>query len=97
MRDCLITAAPDLLQAAVSAHIPPTRFTPCRLLGAGVDFGQQTDWGRWRPELALDPQGERPWLFVAQQKRLSNREMGIYEDHVAAAGEVDEETPLDFS
>ncbi|KAI7840719.1 hypothetical protein COHA_005535 [Chlorella ohadii] len=67
------------------------------LLGAGVDFGQQTDWGRWRPELALDPEGERPWLFVAQQKRLSNREMGIYEDHVAAAGEVDEDTPLDFS
>ncbi|PRW58609.1 S-adenosyl-L-methionine-dependent methyltransferases superfamily [Chlorella sorokiniana] len=67
------------------------------LLGAGVDFGQQTDWGRWRGDLALDPQGERPWLFVAQQKRLSNREMGIYEDHVAAAEEVDEDTPLDFS
>lgn len=69
----------------------------CRLLGAGVDFGQQTDWGRWQPELALDPEGERPWLFVAQQKRLSNREMGIYEDHVSAAEEVDEDTPLDFS
>lgn len=34
---------------------------------------------------------------MAQQKRLSNREMGIYEDHVAAVGEVDEDTPLDFS
>lgn len=89
----------------LDALLPPLQWRPiaaaaapcCRLLGAGVDFGAQTDWGRWRGELALDPEGERPWLFIAQQKRLSNREMGIYEEHVAAAGEVDEDTPLDFS
>lgn len=62
-----------------------------RLLGAGVDFGVQTDWGRWEEGLALDPGSVRPWLFVAQQKRLSLGEMGIYDDHVAAAEEVDED------
>lgn len=56
-----------------------------------MDFGPQTDWGRWRPGLALDPAAARPWLFVAQQKRLSCREMGLYADHVAAAEEVDED------
>lgn len=56
--------------------LPPP---PRSLLGAGVDFGEQTDWGRWEEGLALDPAGVRPWLFVAQQKRLSLREMGIYE------------------
>ncbi|PSC76936.1 S-adenosyl-L-methionine-dependent methyltransferase [Micractinium conductrix] len=61
------------------------------LLGAGVDFGPQTDWGRWEPGLALDSAGARPWLFVAQQKRLSLAEMGTYEDHVAAAEEVGED------
>ncbi|EFN59228.1 hypothetical protein CHLNCDRAFT_138202 [Chlorella variabilis] len=61
------------------------------LLGAGVDFGVQTDWGRWEEGLALDPGSVRPWLFVAQQKRLSLGEMGIYDDHVAAAEEVDED------
>lgn len=55
------------------------RPAPCSLLGAGVDFGEQTDWGRWDPGLALDAADVRPWLFVAQQKRLSLREMGIYE------------------
>ncbi|KAL4431269.1 hypothetical protein ABPG75_006525 [Micractinium tetrahymenae] len=67
------------------------------LLGAGVDFGEQTDWGRWAPELALDPAGFRPWLFVAQQKRLSLREMGIYEDHVAAAMDAGEDFEGNFS
>ncbi|KAI3433309.1 hypothetical protein D9Q98_003127 [Chlorella vulgaris] len=67
------------------------------LLGAGVDFGPQTDWGRWHAELALDPAGVRPWLFVAQQKRLSLREMDIYEQHVAAAAEDGEDFEGNFS
>lgn len=84
---------------------PPHRPTPQtpnpnsrgRLLGAGVDFGPQTDWGRWSAELAMDPAAPRPWLFVAQQKRLSNREMGVYEDHVSAAEQVDEDFFGNFS
>jgi hypothetical protein len=62
-----------------------------------VDFGEQTDWGRWEAGLALDAAAARPWLFVAQQKRLSLQEMGIYEDHVAAAQEVDEDFFGNFS
>lgn len=61
---------------------------PCSLLGAGVDFGEQTDWGRWEAGLALDPAGLRPWLFVAQQKRLSLREMGIYEAREGGVGQL---------
>ena len=79
-------------------HVQPALPPPlCRLLGAGVDFGPQTDWGRWDAALALDPAGLRPWLFVAQQKRLSLAEMGIYDDHVAAAEEVDEDFFGNFS
>lgn len=84
---------PVLQSLPARAHSPcllPTLF-PCRLLGAGVDFGPQTDWGCWESGLALDPEGCRPWLFVAQQKRLSLGEMETYEDHVAAAMEVDED------
>lgn len=39
----------------------------------------------------------RPWLFVAQQKRLSLREMNIYEQHVAAAAEDGEDFEGNFS
>lgn len=77
--------------------LPSTPSPTCSLLGAGVDFGEQTDWGRWAPELGLEPAGERPWLFVAQQKRLSNREMGLYEDHVAAAEDIGEDFFGNFS
>ena len=76
---------------------PVTPVIPCRLLGAGVEFGAQTDWGRWEAGMALDPAGLRPWLFVAQQKRLSLQEMGIYEDHVEAAEAVDEDFFGNFS
>lgn len=62
-----------------------------------MDFGEQTDWGRWEAGLALEAGAARPWLFVAQQKRLSLAEMGIYEDHVAAAEEVDEDFFGNFS
>ena len=62
-----------------------------------MDFGEQTDWGRWEARLALDPAGVRPWLFVAQQKRLSLQEMGILSDHVAAAEEADEDFFGNFS
>jgi hypothetical protein len=62
-----------------------------------VDYGQQTDWGRWQDSLALDPAAARPWLFVAQQKRLSLGEMELYDAHVAAASEVYEDFEGTFS
>lgn len=86
---CCCAVAPPLQLLSTGLPWP---VHPCRLLGAGVDFGAQTDWGRWRQGLALDPAGVRPWLFVAQQKRLSCREMEVYGDHVAAQGEVDEDS-----
>ncbi len=69
------------------------------LLGAlgahGVEAGT-SEYKRWDAE-AWDgstlPTEQLRWLFSAQQMRLSLAQMGVYEAHVTAAEEADEDFP----
>jgi len=42
-------------------------------------------------------QQQQPWMFIAQQKRLSIGEMDVYTDHVQAGEEADEDFSGNFS
>lgn len=42
-------------------------------------------------------QQQQPWMFIAQQKRLSIAEMDVYTNHVQVGEEVDEDFSGSFS
>jgi hypothetical protein len=65
--------------------------------GVSGELGEQYGWGQEASDSEADGSGAERRFLVAQQLRLSNQEMGIYEDHTKAAEEADEDFEGNFS
>lgn len=93
------------LGSIVTGELPPMPrrsaenvLAECGLLGtltSLADAGRERR--RWLPEWDTAPDAPQPWLFTAQQQRMSMGEMLIHEEHVAAAEAVDEDFFGNFS
>eukprot|EP00198_Chlamydomonas_reinhardtii_P005699 XP_001695035.1 predicted protein [Chlamydomonas reinhardtii] len=92
----LLGELPGELGAAQAANA----IAEAGLLGAPLAVGtEDTSYGRWQAEWGPpeDPEQPQRWLFASQQVRLSIAQMDTYDDHGAAAAELDEDFFDNFS